>query len=427
LLEQEKIMIINFKSLAKTPLREKALLIADAGYEAINIEKTVGKKWKELERKLKFEKYKRIFIVGIGKGSSLAVLTFAKLLGKKLTKCVALDAGKPASNSKFLILNSELFIGTHPLPSKENVKASQEIIKLVNSLKKGDLLITFICGGGSALFCGSDSELAASQTVFKKLTEAGADIFELNTIRKHISEVKGGGLAKVAYPADVISLIASDVLGNDLSMVASGPTVLDKTTVKDAKKILNKYKIKEIDLIETPKDKKYFKNVKNILFVSNKDALSAMAEEAKKLGFKPEIASFMLRGEAKNVLDLLARKAKKGEAVLAGGETTVKLKSGKAIRRAQGKGGRNQEAVLGALKNDSVVLSFASDGHDNTEAAGAIGDVLTLEKAKKMKLNPKMFLKNHDSFNFFKKTGDLVYADKKSFNVADLMIILKEK
>jgi glycerate-2-kinase len=195
--------------------------------------------------------------------------------------------------------------------------------------------------------------------------------------------------------------------------------------------------------VETPKDKKYFKNVKNILFVSNKDALSAMAEMAKKLGFKPEIASYALKGEAKNTLILLANKALrqaqgKREAVLAGGETVVKLGKAlrtqdKTLRQAQGKGGRNQEAVLGIVnefKNlnikNLIVLSFASDGHDNTGAAGAIGDALTLEKAKKIKLSPKTFLKNHDSFNFFKKTGDLIYADGKSFNVADLMIILTD-
>jgi len=429
-------MITNFKSLAKTPLRRKALLIADAGYGAISIEKAVNKKWKVLRKKINPEKYKRIFVVGIGKGSALASITLAKILGKKLTKCVALDVEKPVINSKFLILNSEFFKGTHPLPSRQNIAASQEIIKLAESLEKGDLLITFICGGGSALFCGSELELIASKTVFKKLTEAGADIFELNTIRKHISEVKGGGFAQIAYPADVISLIASDVLGNDLSMVASGPTALDKTTKKDAEKILKKYKIKGLKPIETPKDKKYFKNVKNILFISNKDALSAMGKKAKKLGFKPIIASYALKGEAKSALVGLAAKALrqaqgKGRAVLAGGETVVKL--GKALRQAQGKGGRNQEAVLGMIykfKNlnikNSVVLSIASDGRDNTEAAGAIGDFLTLEKAKKAKLNLKKFLKNHDSFNFFKETGDLVYADKKSFNVADLMLVLRD-
>jgi glycerate-2-kinase len=420
-------MITNFKKLAMSPLREKVLLIAGAGYEAINIEKAVSKKWKELGKKLKLEKYKRVFIVGIGKGSALASITLAKILDKKLTKCVALDVEKPAINSKFLILNFEFFKGTHPLPSRQNIAASREIIKLAESLEKGDLLITFICGGGSALFCGSELELIASKTVFKKLTEAGADIFELNTIRKHISEVKGGGFAQIAYPADVISLIASDVLGNDLSMVASGPTVLDKTTIKDAEKILKKYKIKGLKLIETPKDKKYFKNVKNILFVSNKDALLAMAEKAKKLGFKPKIASFMLKGEAKNALVRLVEKTKSGQAVLAGGETTVKMKKVSGSKyEVLGKGGRNQEAVLGALRDGAIILSFASDGHDNTEAAGAVGDVLTLKKAEKIKLNPKTFLKNHDSFNFFKKTGDLIYADKKSFNVADLMLVLSE-
>lgn len=432
-------MIKNFKDLAKNPLRRKALLIADAGYEAISIEKSVKEKIKirngvlEISglNKIDLKRYKRIFIVGIGKGSALASINLAKILGKRLSGGIILDVIKV--NTKPYTLNA--FQGTHPLPSKQNIKASQEIVRLAKGLKKGDLLITFICGGGSALFCGSNKELNASKTIFKKLTEAGVDIFELNTVRKHISEVKGGGLAQIAWPADVVSLIASDVLGNDLSMVASGPTVFDRTTKKDAEKILKKYLPRKSailsalirDLSETPKNKKYFKNVKNILFVSNKDALSAMAEKAKKLGFKPKIYSYTLRGEAKNSLLSLRKAVKKGEAVLAGGETIVNLKS-KNLNLKLGKGGRNTESVLGALNflHNSVAISLASDGHDNTEAAGAIGDNLTIEKAKKMKLNPEKFLTAHDSFNFFKKTGDLIFTDKKSFNVADLMLVLRD-
>ena len=435
-------MITNLRALSKNLLRKKAFLIANAGYEAIKIPIVIKKKIKLRQGqlsvknlKLNLNNYQKVFLLGVGKGSALASATLAKILGKKLTKGIALDVQKP--NLEIRNWKLEIFVGTHPLPSQKNVKATQEIIKLVKNAGKNDLIIAFVCGGGSALLCGSAAELKASKEVFKKLTKAGADISELNTVRKHLSIVKGGGLAQLAYPATLISLIVSDVptSRDNLSMVASGPTVFDKTTKKDAEKTLRKFRIKnsELRITETPKQKKYFRNVKNILFVSNRDALLAMAGKAKKIGLKPKIYSLKLKGEAKSVLFPLMKAINTREVVLAGGETTVTLRNQELRIRNYGRGGRNMESVLGVLNlyhnsyfliHNSVIISFASDGRDNTEAAGAIGDNLTIEKAKKLKLEPKKYLENHNSFNFFKKTGDLIYADKKSFNVADLMLVL---
>ncbi|TRZ65028.1 MAG: DUF4147 domain-containing protein [Spirochaetia bacterium] len=434
-------IITNFKNLAKSPLRKKALQIVEAGYEAINIEEAVKNKIEINKNKLlisnftiDLNKYRKIFIIGIGKGSALASATLAKILGKKLDRCIALDISKPPLNSKFLILNSEFLVGTHPFPSIQNIKATKKIIEMVEKAGKDDLIISFICGGGSALLCGSEKELKASREIFSKLTNAGANIIELNTIRKHLSEVKGGGLTKIAYPATMISLVVSDVFKNDLSMVASGPTIYDKTTKKDAEKILSKfntkYKILNIkyQLNETPKDKKYFKKVKNILFISNCEPITAMAKKAKKLGFSPKIYSYNLKGEARNILLPLIEAGKSGAAVISGGETTI------VLGENPGKGGRNMEAVLGSITNprcpipnNLITISFASDGKDNTEAAGAIGDILTINKAEKLKLDFEKYLKIHNTFNFFKKTGDLIFADKKTFNVSDLMLVLKEK
>jgi len=470
-------MITNFKNLARNSLRKKALLIAEAGYEAIDIEKVIQKKIiirrnrltinlasingsKKLE--LNLDNYQRIFLVGIGKGSALACASLVKILGEKLTKGIALDV----KNLKSQISNLKIFVGTHPLPSPKNINATQQIIKLAKSLKKDDLLITFICGGGSALLCGSKTELNASRIIFKELTKKGADIFELNTIRKHLSEinphtkrgatpsaqkdnsprygvwVKGGNFAKLVYPATVISLIVSDVIGNNLSIVASGPTVYDKTTKKDAEKILKKYQHKSASLSalisvlkETPKDKKYFKKVKNVLFLSNREPILAMLEKAKKLGFKVKIHSLKIQGEAKNALLPLMEVMKNNQVLLAGGETTVTMNNELGIKNYElGKGGRNTEAVLGVLNpiynslfiiHNSVILTFASDGRDNTEAAGAIADFLTVEIAKKMKLESQKFLDSHNSFNFFQKTDDLIFTEPKTFNVSDLMIILR--
>ncbi len=456
-------IITNFKTLAKTPLRKYALQIVEAGYEAINIEKAVKNKitFKKNQLiinsasidgskslKINLGNYKKIFIVGIGKGSALASAALAKILGKRLTEGIAIDVVKlQASISKL-----QVFAGTHPIPSTQNIKITKKIIELAKKAGEDDLIISFICGGGSALFCASEKELKASREIFSKLTSVGANIVEINTARKHLSEVKGGGLAKIAYPATVISLVVSDVFNGDLSIVASGPTIYDKTTKKDAEKIMRNYQlpITNYQFLETPKDKKYFKKVKNILFISNREPIAAMAEKAKKLGFKQKTYSFNLKGEAKNVLLPLMGTVKNKEAVIAGGETTI------VLGKNPGKGGRNMEAVLAALAQINAdknadkrrknlrksayqlaslrgrsgsakicVLSFASDGRRNPEAAGAIGDILTINKAEKLKLDFEKYLKGHNTLDFFKKTGDLIFVEKKTFNVSDLMLILK--
>lgn len=462
-------IITNFKNLTKNPFREKALLIAEAGYEAIDIERVVLRRIKlkkqilEIEyplacenakirermkqkiKKINLNNFKRVFIVGVGKGSILATAALSRImtpLGSQLVGGIALDVKFPISNFQFLnksqISDSKfIFIqGTHPLPSKQNIIATQKIIKLVKNLKKDDLLINFICGGGSALLCDSKKEMKNLILATKLLTQVGVDILEVNTIRKHLSNIKGGGLAKLAYPATTISLIVSDVLGNDLSIVASGPTVFDKTTRKDAERAIKKYLRKFAlqsalirVLAETPKNIKYFKKVKNILFLSNCEPIFAMLKKAKELGLKAKIHSLFLKGEAENVLLPIIKKIKSNEAMIAGGETTVNLKN-------SGKGGRNMESVLGALVNSLnskfyilnskiVIMSFASDSRDNTEAAGAIADFLTIKKAQNLKLNPREFLDENQSFSFFEKTKDLIFAEQKYFNVADLMIVLK--
>ncbi len=438
--------ITNYKQLAKTPLRKKALAIVEAGYAAIEITTAIKKRItlkkntlevifpneKQGAVKIDLNDYKRVFLVGIGKGSALASASLAQVLGKRLTKGIAIDVEQP----KLATRNSQLatFIGTHPLPSAKNVAATKKIIKMISGLKADDLVIMFMCGGGSALAVASNEELKASTTVFKELTKAGANIIELNTVRKHLSDIKGGNLAKAAYPAAMLTLMASDVIGNDMEMIASGPTVMDTTTKRDAMTVLKKYGIstKGLEFKETPKDKKYFTNVNNTLFISNGDAAQAMADEAKRLGLQAKIQSTTFQGEAKSALLPAMRAIKKGEAIIMAGETTVTLNdvpTGEKI----GKGGRNQEAVLGVLANsvkkglDGIVaISYASDGRDNTEAAGAIGDGETVRAIAKTKQDIGETLALHDTFNFFKKNGNLLLVKRNSFNVADLMLIIRE-
>ncbi len=434
-------IITNFQNLAKNDLRKKALEIAEAGYEAIDIEKAVRDRIKiennflkviktptilkdsvHSEAEINLNNFKRIFIVGIGKGSALASAKLTEILGNRLTGGIVLDREIPKLEIKNLKL--EIYAGTHPFPSKQNIEATKKIIKLAENLNENDLLINFICGGGSALTCASEREMEDSIKAIKLLTKAGATIEELNIVRKHLSEFKGGGFAKIVYPATVVSLIVSDVCGNELSTVASGPTVFDKTTVLDAENVLNKYNLnlKDFNLHETPKDKKCFDKVYNILFACNQDAIMGMLKKSEEIGLKSEIYSLALQGEAREVLSQMAEKINNKDLLIAAGETTITFK-----KLPADKGGRNMEAVLGALAKcqDLVFMSFASDGHDNTEAAGAIGDNLTLEKAKESNLNIEDFLETHNSFEFFEKTGDLIFTEKKCFNVADLMLVLR--
>jgi len=431
-------VIINAKQLATTPLRKDALRILNAGYEAIDIRKLVQRKFRRTKGTLCIEDvnqkciyvdladFNRIFVVGIGKGSAVATKTLADILGQQLTRAIALDvAPLRIKNSRCAVLT-----GTHPFPSEKNVRATKKIIDLAKNLTEKDAVFFFICGGGSALAMGSREEFHSVSRATHALMAGGADILELNTVRKHLSAIKGGGLARLCYPATVFSLVASDVLGNDVSMVASGLLARDRTTKDSAVRILKKYGLnpRQFFLRETPKDKKFFKKVTSILIASNADAAVAMEHEARRLGFKPRIRSLVIRGEARTLFAPFLRTIKRGEAVIAAGETTVTLQKSEGSPRRRVKGGRNQEAVLGALSllpRSVLIASLASDGRDNTDAAGAMADGATVKKAKEKNLDAREFLGTHDSYPFFLETRGLVFADQRGFNIADFMLVLR--
>ena len=249
----------------------------------------------------------------------------------------------------------------------------------------------------------------------------------MNTLRKHLSKVKGGGLAKLLSPAKVVSLIFSDVPGNDLSFIASGPTVKDETTIGQAFDIYKKYRLEELklsehDLTETPKENSIFNKVENILMLSNLTALNAMKRKAEEKNIKVEIYSDKFQSDAELAGKTLLNKVSSHSVLLAGGETTVH------VTNPKGKGGRNQVVVLAALYDldkNSVISSFDSDGWDNMDIAGAIGDTETLEKAKKAGINPEEFLKENNSLAFFRNTQDGIVTGRLPSNVSDLIIIYK--
>jgi glycerate-2-kinase len=302
-------------------------------------------------------------------------------------------------------------------------------LELVEKATEKDLVLTVISGGGSSLLCLPHELKCESITkITKGLMDKGAPIHEINTVRKHLSEIQGGWLAQMAYPAKVVSLIFSDVPGNDISMVASGPTVLDITTKIDAEEILMKYdafnvcEVPYCEILETPKDEKYFKNVHNILVVTNDTALEAMAKKADELEYGAVICSNCAEGEAREFGKKIASDeyAVKG-CYLYGGETTV------TVLNDTGMGGRNQEVVLGAfpyLREGMLIVGAASDGWDNSDVAGAFADKELFNSAKEVNLAPEDFLKENNSYEFFKRAGGHIQTGRTGANVADFYFVL---
>lgn len=421
-------MIKNLKELSISPERELILSFLDQALENLQLENFLSQKIFKKNSTLFIEKekidlslFKRIFLLGIGKGSAKVIKFLESILEKEITQGFCIDIYPESFKKTWQI------IGTHPVPSEKNFQFTKKVVEIFSHLEETDLVITAICGGGSAMFVYPESEYQQAPKIFKLLTQKSADIYELNTVRKHISLVKGGGLAKIIYPAQLISLIISDVPGNDLSIIASGPTVSDQSTIDSAKAVLEKYQIEEqVYLFETPKEKKYFQNVKNFLIMTNQDFLL----ELKKLAIYQKIPGRIFKddfqAEVQTASELLIKEVQKGELLLVGGETTVEIKG-------SGKGGRNQELVLWALKKiketnkDILFISFASDGLDNTESAGAVGDKLTLQKAEKLNLKIEDYLKNNDSFNFFAQTKDLIFTGFTGFNLSDIILVYYPK
>lgn len=422
--------IKNFDSLAISPERKIVLTLVEEAFSAISPTKVMDNHFTVTENTLVIQGksydlsfYKRIFLVGFGKGSSGITKYIEQKLGEKLTQGFDIDVVDETFQK---ILYTK---GTHPLPSSENLAYTEHVLQSLGHLTETDLVVVVICGGGSVLF-EKPKTLSLEQLISlnNALLKSGATISEMNVIRKHVSLVKGGKLAEKLFPASIVSLIFSDVPGNDLSVIASGPTVKDLSTLTTVHEILAKYHLESLglhdeDFEETPKEDTYFKNVSNILMVSNSTALNAMQHKAKELGITATIFSDKLQGNAKTMGEELISKAKVHEILLAGGETTVHV-------TGKGKGGRNQSLVLGALPyvvdGTTIIVSFGSDGWDFIDLAGAIGDIHTVQKAKSLDLDPKIFLNDDNSLEFFTKVGDGIITGKLESNVSDLMIVYKK-
>jgi glycerate-2-kinase len=325
------------------------------------------------------------------------------------------------------------------------------MLKIAEDAEKNDLIICLFSGGGSSLMPlpRGDVSLEDKKEITKALLKSGATINEINTVRKHISDFKGGWLAKKAYPATILNLILSDVVGDPLDFIASGPTVPDSTSFDDAVKVLQKYNLweKAPDSVrkvlstgkkglipETPKaGDRVFKKVTNVVVGNNRSSSQAACENLRSSGLNTLLLTATLEGEARQVGIILASTArevlasgnpvKKPAGIIAGGETTV-------IVTGKGKGGRNQEIPLAAASrladsNGVAIASLSTDGIDGpTDAAGAVADGKTLERAMKAGMHPDNYLADNDSYHFFSKLGDLIFTGSTGTNVNDISVIV---
>jgi glycerate-2-kinase len=417
--------IKNFKELAVTENRRLALKIIEAGFSSIDTQKIINSSislqneiLKIKNHQFNLKNFKSISVIGFGKVSCRAAYELEKILGSRIRKSAVIGL------KKITCEYIKTYQGTHPKPSPQNVKISQKILELARHSDKDDLVIVIVSGGGSALLCWPKEECEQGQQLYDKFLATGGTIRELNTVRRHLSLLKGGGLAKILYPSQVIGLIFSDIPGENPQQVASGPTFKDETTTNKAREIIKKYRLGKFNLIETPKQDRYFKKVTNIVLVSNKTALQAMRQKAASLGFKAKIISSQIYDFPEKTLVKFFKNIKGNEALIGGGEIRL------IVKTKQGSGGRNQFLALEALHfigKNQVFISIASDGLDNSEAAGAIADQITIQKANQKNLNFKAYLKRYDSYSFFEKTGDLIFTGPTEANVADLIILVSTK
>ncbi len=416
-------IIKKFDELATSDIRKDALSIIESGYESISIPRLIGEELSIKSgilsinnKKYNLDNYKNVFVVAIGKGSGLIAQELESLIGSNNIKAgVAIDL-KHRKLKKI-----KVFAGTHPLPSEKNISATKKLIKTLKEARAKDLVIAIICGGGSALAClpAKNNSCSDLRSISNHMLKNGATIQELNIVRKHISNVHGGNMAKYAYPASVLGLIISDIPGDDEDLVASGPISRDLSSLEVAKKIAHKYNMENISFAETPKDEKYFKKVHKLLLASGSTALHAMLKKSDELGYATRIYSNNLRGLAKDLGPKLAKDTKKGEALLACGETTV-------IVSKPGKGGRNQDLALSALpflNGESALVSAASDGKDNIDIAGAIIDSKQTELIKK---NAAKAVEENKSFITLKQINGVFNINKITANVSDFIVVLKK-
>ncbi len=396
------------------------------------------------------EDWSKVHLIAFGKAACSMIKAAQEIIPAHLRSDIAIAVTNDENITH--IDGIEVFSSSHPLPDDRGLTAAKKCAEYASRAQKNELVLVMISGGGSALipYPVDSISLQDKITTTQLLLASGATIQQINCIRKHLSQLKGGGLARLAAPADLHALILSDVLDDDLSAIASGPTVPDATTFYEAINIVKGYSLwDEIPLsvqhylelglqqptLETPKPgNAIFANTTHTLIGSNALSLQAVFKAAQDLGYEAKIYSNQLCGEAKQVAgnwvhdakQLLNKDLDKPLALLAGGETTVTIKG-------NGKGGRNQEMALAfciaaeqqGLIGNWTFLSGGTDGRDGpTDAAGGITNPNTLKHIRDVGLDPQTMLDNNDSYTALKSSTNLILTDATGTNVADLQILL---
>ena len=383
----------------------------------------------------------KIYLIAFGKASVK--------MSKAILETIDISEGIVVSNedSAELPENIRFIRGGHPVPDKNSLLGGKEILNFASKITDKDLTLILISGGGSALVEAPLVPFVDLQKTTAALMKTGADIHELNAVRKHLSNIKGGRLL-TAIRGNIVSLIISDVIGDSLDAIASGPTYFDSTTFLDARNVIKKYNLdKKIpyrvtelidngvkgEVRETLKsDSTDLKRVKNILVATNFDACAAAESYLKTKGYNTLYLGSRIQGEAREVakivggvgIELFNAKLnfRKPAAIIFGGETTVTVKG-------DGSGGRNQEfalAITPFLSNmKGVFASMGTDGIDGqSDAAGAIADSETLNRALNIGINPENFLQNNDSYHYFKALNDLIVTGRTGTNTADIAVLI---
>ncbi len=401
--------------------------------------------------------FERIIVIGTGKASSVMAKAIEDILGDRL------DGGLISTKYGFgqELKRIEIIEAGHPVPDDNSAMAAKRIAEIARNADEKTLVLCLISGGGSALMAAPYEDertrlsLADKQNVTKTLLACGADITEINCMRKHLSLVKGGRLAQLLYPATTICLILSDVVGDSLDTIASGPTAPDASTFQQADSIIRKYDIREElppparlllergvagDAPDTPDpDSEAFKRVNNFLIGTNYQSLLAAERKACELGFDVQILTDCLEGEAKEAARSLFSLARyhcrygveRSLLLIFGGETTVTLSPD------HGKGGRNQEMALaflnelkraGSAMHAATLLAASTDGNDGpTDAAGAWASLDILHKAADAGVDPAEYLKRHDAYHFYNAIDALYKTGPTRTNVGDIQLLLIER
>jgi len=424
-------------------LRRHALSIFRAAVAAADPRRTV----RETLRPAGLSRFRRIFAVGAGKASAAMAQAAEQALGRRITGgWINTKDGHGAPLARITVHEA-----SHPVPDARGVEGARRIAEIAAQAGEGDLLLCLISGGGSALLPlpMPPVTLEDKQETTRLLLACGATIHEINAVRKHLSAIKGGRLARLAWPAHVLSLLLSDVIGDPLDVIASGPTAPDTSTFASAWAVVEKYGLagkipaaaRELlqqglagMVEETPKpDDPCFRRVTNRIVGSNRLAVDAAARKARELGYRPLVLSTTIEGETRDIAAMHAaiareivaagRPARPPVCVISGGETTVTLRGG-------GLGGRNQEfALAAAIALEGVpgvlVFSAGTDGTDGpTPAAGAMADGATVSRAAALGLDARRMLAANDSYHFFEPLGDLVVTGPTGTNVMDVRLML---